>query len=171
MASVYMCACVHVCCMRVCHVCLHVHMHPGRGRVRTCGRIVCTTTEPPHSALFTFPHTEKRFSRTSPRQLGHRPGTVPRGERVQQRAVPWAGDAHHTFQPGPEQRGLPELQGKGLLIGNRRPWWPWSRRVSPHHSGPLPGGGAGRGARVQLHAVSTWVPAGLPGLAWEPWWG
>lgn len=113
--------CVHVCmCPCVLHECaVYVYMCICilRARVCTCG-LVCTTTEPPSlSPLHIPPHREAALAGDLPRQLGHRVlGTVPRGERVQQRAVP-TGDAHlHVPASGPEcvQRGLPELRGTGL---------------------------------------------------------
>ena len=102
-------------------MCLHVHMHPMCSCAHmwdvSCG-LVCTPIEPPSLNPPQFPpRREAAFEGDLPRQLSHRVlGAVPRGERVQQRAVP-AGDAHlHVPASGPEcvQRGLPELRGTRL---------------------------------------------------------
>ena len=130
---------------RVCHVCVHVYVHTGgvcHVYMVTCGmchvymhvcehcaRVSCAhvwdvscvhaearISQPPSSPS-PHPRREAALARDLPRQLGHRvPGAVPRGERVQQRAVP-TGDAHlHVPAAGPErvQRGLPELRGARL---------------------------------------------------------
>lgn len=133
-------------------MCLHVHMHPVCCCAHmwdvSCG-LVCTPIEPPSLNPPHFPpRREAAFEGDLPRQLGHRVlGAVPRGERVQQRAVP-AGDAHlHVPASRPEcvQRGLPELRGTRLdRTGDHG--GPGAGRWVPPHSGP-PGREEGVGAR------------------------
>lgn len=131
---------------RACVVCARVCVHTGgvcHVYMVTCGMcVVCTSTcvsmcarvscahvwdvssahaeariSQPPSSPSPHPHREATLARDLPRQLSHRvPGAVPRGERVQQRAVS-TGDAHlHVPAAGPErvQRGLPELRGARL---------------------------------------------------------